>query len=57
MAIIVEGGGYIVLLIPKKVKELIDEGREEERAEWVPWLKRRNKAEANNQPFNEPASA
>ena len=54
IAIIVEGGGYIVLLIPKRVKELINEGRKQERAEWITWLKRRREAEANNQPFDEP---
>ncbi|MYC39354.1 MAG: hypothetical protein F4X66_20955 [Chloroflexi bacterium] len=53
-AIIVEGGGYIVLLIPKRVKELINEGRKQERAEWIAWLKRRREAEANNQSFDEP---
>ena len=39
-AIIVEGGGYIVLLIPKRVKELINEGRKQADAEWEAWLKR-----------------
>ena len=32
-AIIAEGVGYVVLLIPKRVKKLKDEGRREERAE------------------------
>ena len=32
-AIIAEGVGYVVLLIPKRVKQLKDEGRREERAE------------------------
>ena len=61
-AIIVEGGGYIVLLIPKRVKELKEAGREEgreegraeERAAWEAWLSRRQEAEANNLPFDEP---
>ena len=43
-----------VLLIPKMVKELINEGRKQERAEWEAWLKRREKAEAANEPFDEP---
>ncbi len=61
-AIIVEGGGRIVLLIPKTVKKLLNEGRkqghkegrEEADAEWEAWLRRRLEAEANNQPFDEP---
>ncbi len=52
----------MVLLIPAAVKKLKEqgrqqgrvEGRQEERAEWEAWLQRRNEAEANNQPFNEP---
>ena len=32
-AIIAEGVGYVVLLIPKRIKKLKDEGRMEERAE------------------------
>ena len=32
-AIIAEGVGYVVLLIPKRIKKLKDEGRREERAE------------------------
>ncbi len=51
-----------MLLIPKTVKKLLNEGRKqghtegrkEERAKWVEWLNRRNEAEANNQPFDEP---
>ena len=53
-AIIVEVGGRIVLLIPAAVKKLKNEGKAEERAEWIAWLKRRREAEANNQPFDEP---
>lgn len=57
-AIIIEGGGYTVLLIPKRIKELKDagrkEGRAEERAAWEAWLSRRQEAEANNLPFDEP---
>ena len=69
-AIIVEGGGRIVLLIPRTVRKLKNEGRAEgraegrvegrvegraeERAEWEAWLKRREKAEAANEPFDEP---
>ena len=57
----------MVLLIPPAVKKLKEqgrakgrvegrlEGRAEERAEWEAWLMRRNEAEANNQPFDEPS--
>ncbi len=48
----------MVLLIPPAVKKLKEqgraEGRAEERAEWEAWLMRRNEAEANNRPFDEP---
>ena len=58
VAIIVEVGGRMVLLIPPAVKKLKEqgrvEGRAEERAEWEAWLMRRNEAEANNRPFDEP---
>ena len=53
-AIIVEGGGRIVLLIPAAVKKLRDEVRKETDAEWEAWLKRRTAAEDNKQPFDEP---
>ena len=55
-----------MLLIPAAVKKIMEqgrqegreqgrqEGRQEERAEWEAWLRRRNEAEANNLPFNEP---
>ena len=43
-----------MLLIPKRVKELKDEARKELNAEWEAWLKRRDKAAAANEPFDEP---
>ena len=62
VAIIVETGGRLVLLIPPAVRKIMERGREEgreegrqaERAEWEAWLARRNEAEANNLPFDEP---
>jgi hypothetical protein len=54
VAIIVEVGGRMVLLIPAAVKKLKEQGRQEERAEWEAWLRRRNEAEANNRPLDEP---
>ena len=61
VAIVVEVGGRMVLLIPAAVKKIMEQGREEgreegrmeERAEWEAWLTRRNEAEANNLPFDE----
>ena len=47
-----------MLLIPAAVKKLKEEGRREARqevnAEWEAWLKRRDEAQANGQPFDEP---
>ena len=47
-----------MLLIPAAVKKIMEQGREqgrqEERAEWEAWLRRRIEAEANNLPFDEP---
>ena len=51
-----------MLLIPAAVKKIMEQGRQEgreqgrqeERTEWEAWLRRRNEAEANNLPFNEP---
>ena len=56
----------MVLFAPMLKKKFIDQGREQgreegreegqkaERQRWETWLKRRDEAEANNQPFNEP---
>ena len=56
VAIIVEVGGRMVLLIPAAVKKLKEQGRREERAEWEAWLRRRNEAEANNRPLRRAAA-
>ena len=44
----------MVLFAPMLKKKLIDQGRKEANQRWEAWLKRRDEAEANNQPFNEP---
>ena len=48
----------MVLLIPAAVKKLKEQGRQEgraeERATWEAWLGRRDEAEGNNRPFDEP---
>ena len=52
----------MVLFAPMLERKLINRGMElgkelgmeEERQKWQAWLKRRDEAEANNQPFDEP---
>ena len=57
LAIVVEAGGLAVLLIPKRVKELMErgrvEGRMEANAEWEAWLRRYREALAAGQEFTE----
>jgi hypothetical protein len=36
-------------------KEGVELGKGEERQRWEAWIKRRDEAQANNQPFNEPS--
>ena len=65
VAIVSEGIGYMVLLIPRRIKQLKDEGREEGREEgqrelqreWVAWNERRKAAERAGEPFDEPPPA
>ena len=62
VAIIVEVGGRLMLLIPAAVRKILEQGREEgreegrmeERMEWEAWLRRRSEAESNQVPFDEP---
>ena len=54
LAIVVEVVGRIMLLIPAAVKKLIAEGQQKADAEWEAWLRRRDEAQANGQPFDEP---
>ena len=44
----------MVILAPMLRKKFIDQGRKEANQRWEAWLQRRNEAEANNQPFDEP---
>ena len=53
-AIVVEVIGRMVLLIPAAVKKLKEEARQELNAEWEAWLRRRDAAQTNGQPFDEP---
>ena len=73
IAIMSEGIGYMVLLIPRRIKELKDQGREEGRKEgreegreegrkdanrrWMAWNQRRMAAERDGLPFDEPPPA
>ena len=58
LAISVEGGVSMVLFAPMIIRKFREEGRREGRREanaaWEAWNKRRQEAEANNQPFTEP---
>ncbi len=64
-AILVEVIGYMVLLIPARIKQLKAEGhaeghkagREEERQEWLAWYERQQVAFREGIPFNEPPPA
>lgn len=53
IAIMSEGIGYMVLLIPRRIKELKDQGREEANREWAAWNQRRMAAERDGLPFDE----
>ena len=44
----------MVLLIPRRIKQLKDEGRREKHREWVAWNERRKAAERNGTHFDEP---
>ena len=64
-AIILEGIGYMVLLIPDRIRKLKAEGREEGRQEgreenqqqWMAWYERQQAALRDGQPFTEPPPA
>ncbi len=63
--IILEGVTYMVLFAPRRIKELIEQGRQEGRvealqesnAEWEAWLQRRDEALERGEPFDEPSPA
>ena len=62
---LVEIGGRIVVLANRSIKRALSRGREEGReegieianSEWITWNRRRQRAEANGEPFNEPPPA
>jgi len=62
VAVVSEGMGYMVLLIPRRIKQLKDqgrregrqEGRKEERREWIAWYRRQQAALRAGLPFDEP---
>lgn len=57
-AILLEGIGRMVLLIPAAVNKLLDqgrrEGRQQMRQEIADWLRRKQEVEARGEPFDEP---
>ena len=59
VVISIEGGRGLVLFAPMLKKKLQEEARQKERQEtneaWEAWLKRRDEANANDQPFDEPS--
>ena len=73
VAIMSEGIGYMVLLIPRRIKELKDQGRKEGREEgrkegraegredanrkWMEWYRRQQAALRSGLPFDEPPPA
>ena len=57
IAIMSEGIGYMVLLIPRRIKELKEAGQRELQREWVAWNQRRMAAERDGLPFDEPPPA
>ena len=56
-AIVSEGVGYMVLLIPRRIRELKEAGQRELQREWVAWNQRRMAAERDGLPFDEPPPA
>ena len=52
--ILTESIGFMVLLIPERVRKLRAEGAAEERRKWQAWLERKAAAERAGLPFNEP---
>ncbi len=54
-AILWEVTRYMVLFAPRRIKQLKDEARRENNAEWEAWLKRRDEAREKNEPFDEPS--
>ena len=46
--------GYMVLLVPNRIRVLKAQGAREADARWEAWLKRRDEAQAKGEEFNEP---
>jgi hypothetical protein len=69
VAVVTEGIGYMVLLIPRRIKQLKDEGRQEghqegrqeghqeSHQEWMAWYERQQAALRDGRPFTEPPPA
>ena len=57
VAVVSEGIGYVVLLIPRRIKQLKDQGREEGRKDtnrkWMAWYWRQQAASRTGLPFDE----
>ena len=57
VAAVSEGIGYMVLLIPRRIKQLKNEGRWEKHREWAAWYRRQQAAFRAGSPFDEPPPA
>ena len=54
---VAEGIGFMVLLIPARIRRIRAEARRELQREWVAWNERRMAAEREGLPFDEPPPA
>ena len=54
IAILSEGIGYMILLIPRRIKQLKDEGRKDANRKWMAWYRRQQAALRAGLPFDEP---
>jgi hypothetical protein len=52
--IIVEAVGFMILLIPARIRKLKEEGKVDMWAQWDSWNARRMKAAEQGVPFDEP---
>ena len=54
VAVVSEGIGYMVLLIPRRIKQLKDQGRKDANRKWMAWYRRQQAALRAGLPFDEP---
>lgn len=54
VAVVSEGIGYMVLLIPRRIRQLKNQGKRELQEEWMAWYRRQQAALRSGSPFDEP---